>query len=329
MRHCIAILAILLFAGCATTTKVQPAATAADTPSPNVEVHFDELWDYNNPAQTEERFQSLLADYPATTAPLMRAELLTQIARTHSLRGAFEAAHRHLDNARTLLTDGNSTARIRLHLERGRTYNSAGDKAQAHTQFLRSFRLACSLKSDFYAIDAAHMLAIVSPAPAAMEWNLLALDMALQSKMPLAQRWQGSLLNNLGWTFFDAKEYQKALDLFKQALAFRQQQGKAGAIRIARWCIARTLRALGQYGKALNILQQLDAELQQAKERDGFVYEELAECHLALGNADRARYFAAQAFRELSQMKWFVSSEAQRLQRMKTLSEAAQTGNTQ
>src|SRR5436190_24321514 len=92
---------------------------------------FDTLWDYNDPAATEQRFLALL---PAAEAVddaehrAYRAELLTQIARTHSLRRSFEFAHEMLDRAAALLRpeDDLSAAppRVGYLLERGRALNS-------------------------------------------------------------------------------------------------------------------------------------------------------------------------------------------------------------
>jgi hypothetical protein len=53
---------------------------------------------------------------------------------------------------------------------------------------------------------------------------------------------------------------------------------------------------------------------------DGFVFEELGECLLALGRADEARPYFAQAYAELSQDEWLADNEPARLERLKALS---------
>lgn len=87
---------------------------------------FMALWDYQDPAASALRFQQLLAE--ADNQDLQyELELLTQIARTHSLRRQFAQAHRLLDEIDPRLTEATPRARLRALLERGRTFNSAGD----------------------------------------------------------------------------------------------------------------------------------------------------------------------------------------------------------
>ncbi len=312
------ILCLLLpLIGCVSsqTGSLRPSAE----PAPPIEIRFDELWDYAKPVKSETAFLALLPRYPANETPLIRAELLSQIARSQGLQGRFNEAHRRLDEARKLIAKRNSVARIRYWLERGRLENSAQKPDLARPLFMKAFRLALTLNTDFYTIDAAHMLAIVEAPDMALEWNLLALQLAENSLAPLARRWQGSLLNNLGWTYFDKGRYDRALEAFEKALAFRLEQGKTKPIRIARWSVARSLRSLGRGPEALAIQQRLDRELTQAGERDGFVYEELALGYAAMGKTEQARLQAGRAYRELKDLSWFVESEPTRLERLKTL----------
>ena len=47
---------------------------------------FDDLWEYNQPAETEQKFRAHLAEHAATMSDEERLELLTQIARTQGLQ---------------------------------------------------------------------------------------------------------------------------------------------------------------------------------------------------------------------------------------------------
>jgi hypothetical protein len=62
---------------------------------------FDELWDYNQPGESEARFRQALAEQ-APGSPLY-VEILTQIARAQGLQRNFDAAHQTLDEAQRLL----------------------------------------------------------------------------------------------------------------------------------------------------------------------------------------------------------------------------------
>lgn len=133
--------------------------------------------------------------------------------------------------------------------------------------------------------------------------------------------WLGSLYNNLGWTFHDQGNFARALDLFEKAVHFRAAQNQPKQLLIARWCVARCLRSLGRMEEALARQRALHAEHSAAGSRDGFVLEELGECLLALGRAEEARLFFAQAHAGLAQDQWLVEGEPARLARLKALGE--------
>jgi hypothetical protein len=86
---------------------------------------FDELWDYDQPGQTEARLRALLPQAEAVSDATYHVQLLSQIARAQGLQQQFEAAHALLDEAETLLAQAKPLARIRVCLERGRLLNSA------------------------------------------------------------------------------------------------------------------------------------------------------------------------------------------------------------
>jgi len=62
------------------------------------------------------------------------------------------------------------------------------------------------------------------------------------------------------------------LDVFQKALQWREEQGKVKPIRIARWCVGRTLRSLGRIEQALEIQQALLEEHERVGEKDGYIY---------------------------------------------------------
>ncbi|MBI4926955.1 MAG: hypothetical protein HY835_04260, partial [Anaerolineae bacterium] len=102
---------------------------------------------------------------------------------------------------------------------------------------------------------------------------------------------------------------------FQRALRYRQEQEDPAPIRIARWCVARTLRSLNRLEEALQIQQELLAE----NTEDGYISEELGELYLALGKPEEARPHFAQAYSLLSKDDWLVKNEAQRLERIRSL----------
>ncbi|MBK8901803.1 MAG: tetratricopeptide repeat protein [Anaerolineaceae bacterium] len=282
------------------------------------------LWDYNDPAGTAVRFQDLLPEVEASDDRAYHAELLSQLARTHSLRRQFAEAHALLDQAESMLSDEMIVPRMRCLLERGRCFNSAGEPEKALPLFREAFGLgtAVGTQADFHTIDAAHMMAIAEPRPVdQLQWNEAALTLAEASPDARAGGWRGSLYNNIGWTYHDMGDYDKALEIFAKALAWREahHQDKPETIRIARWCVGRTYRSLNRLDEALALQQALLAEYNGAGQTDGFVYEEVGECLLALGRGDEARPYFTHAYAELSQLELLAASEPERLARLAAL----------
>ena len=198
-------------------------------------------------------------------------------------------------------------AEIRYQLERGRLHNSSGG-------------------ADGYAVDAAHMLAIAAATPAeTIRWNERALALAQASADERAQRWQASLLNNLGWARHDGGEYEAALALFERALTERQKRGPQRETRVARWCVARCLRSLGRLEEALAQQRALLAEGEAAGEAVDFTLEEIGECLLALGRGEAARPYFARAYAALSEDAWLAAEEGARLARLKRLGEGSRS----
>jgi tetratricopeptide (TPR) repeat protein len=160
------------------------------------------------------------------------------------------------------------------------------------------------------------MVAIVVRDDEALRWNQRALDLARTSSDPDARRWEGSLCNNIGWTYHGRGDYARALELFEAALRARREQGKPDDVRVARWCIARCLRSLERVEEALAIQRELEAEVDQLDDPDGFVYEEIAECLDALGRSAEARPYFRRAHELLAKDPWLAGSEPERLERL-------------
>lgn len=278
---------------------------------------FDALWDYSRPEQTELKFREVLLQIPEDDPALL--ELLTQIARAQGLQRKFEKAHQTLDQVERRLGSVASRPRVRYLLERGRVLNSSGDPDRARTFFNQALDLAVQLKEDFYSVDALHMLAIVAPPGRSLDLNLQAIRMAESSAEERARNWLGSLYNNTGWAYHDMGEYDKALETFQKAEAFRRSKGSVRETRIAIWCVARALRSLGRVEEALSRQMALKDELEAAGESDGFVFEEIGECLLALNRPKEARPFFVRAHELLSQDRSLVEHEPERLARLKTL----------
>jgi tetratricopeptide (TPR) repeat protein len=278
---------------------------------------FDMLWDYNAPAETESRFRAILADRTDDSRPYV-LELKTQIARCLGLQRRYDAAHALLNECESDV-DISDRARIRYFLERGRLFNSSGNQELARPLFEGALELANRAGEDAFAVDAAHMLAIVAEGEDQLNWNVEAIRMASASSNERAQGWLGALHNNVGWSYFDAHDYEQALESFRKGLKVREERGEVREAGVARWTVARALRALGRTREALDM--QLDnlRRLEESGGEDGYVSEEIGECLLELGKSEAAAAHFARAAELLAEAPWFVENESERLARNREL----------
>ena len=282
---------------------------------------LDDLWDFDDPAASEARFRTAIEAAEAGGVPAAADEARTQLARALGLEGRFEPGHAILDRVDTD-HPADDRIRVRACLERGRLWRSGGDVAESVAPFEGAWELARMLGEDGLAVDAAHMLALVDAPPGEATWHERALKLADTSPDPAARRWRGGLWNNIGWARFDSSDLEGALAAFETALMARREQGQAKETRIAEWCVARCIRALGRPAEALAMQERLEVERASAGEPDsGFVAEEIGECLLDLGRAGEARPYFARAAVLLGADAWLAQREPDRIARLKHLGE--------
>jgi len=263
-----------------------------------MKINISTLWDFDKPELSEGRFREALAGASSDDALILQ----TQIARTYGLRRDFTRAREILAGISPQIDGASLEAQVRYNLELGRTYASTAHPPETQTSairelaraaYTRAFDLAQAGKLDGLAVDALHMMTMVDTAPEdQLEWNRKAIEFMQASSQPEAKKWEGSLLNNLGYALYLLGRYQDALLEFKQALAACERDGDPQKIRIAHWMIAWSLRALGQLDEALEIQLRLEKECDQAGEPDPYVFEELELLYRALNNSEKAGYYA-------------------------------------
>lgn len=237
-------------------------------------------------------------------------------ARRLGLAGDFGAAHALLNEANKLAgsDDGDLAA---CAIERGRLYNTAGSPALSLPFFHEAWDKAQRVGRHGLAVDAAHMIAIVSEVDDAVRWTQVAL--AYIARHPGTEHWRGPLYNNVGWTLFEAGRFEAALGMFQQGVAAREALGQARELRIARHAVIRTLRALERFEEAIALGERVVAIADAEGEGAPFVQEELAECHAARGDRVAAKAHAARALAVLSRDHGFQKGEAARFARLQAL----------
>jgi tetratricopeptide (TPR) repeat protein len=185
---------------------------------------FIKMWNFNDPAATEQQFKSVLPVAERSGNSSYLAELLSQIARTHSLRGNFNKAHEILDRVEKLLTPEMVKPRMRYLLERGRSFNSSGSPEKAMPLFVQAYELGKGTAELSLTIDAVHMVAIAeSDKQKRIEWNLKGVAMAEADSS--GRGWLWALLNNLGECYLDVADYPKAVETFERLADFQRERG--------------------------------------------------------------------------------------------------------
>lgn len=172
---------------------------------------LDELWVFDDPAQSEARFRVEL-EQGGPWDDTEHAELTTQLARAIGLQGRY-------DEAAVLLIDLEDAAQVvgvRVLLESGRLMNSSGHPDAATGLFRQAATIAQRAKLLFLQVDALHMLAIADPTGAEV-WTSQAADLAEVSPDPRIRRWLVSLHSNLGWYRLEASDPSAALESFTEA----------------------------------------------------------------------------------------------------------------
>ena len=274
------------------------------------------LWDFDDLDASEERFRAQLALEPSDEA---RSEVLTQLARVAGLHGRFEEGERLIEEAEAI-AGTSEVARARIDLERGRLRRSSGTVEAALPLFESAFATSLGAGELFIAVDAAHMAALAAPnRDGFVGWTQRGIGLA-ESGDESVRYWLGPLLNNLGWELYESGEYPDALEAFQRALGERERDPEnRAAIEIARYAVAKTMRALGRSQEAVPLLQQAVAWADGAGKPDGWFHEELAEEYAALGRENDAREHARRALPLLLDADPSFEADGERAERLRLL----------
>jgi tetratricopeptide (TPR) repeat protein len=277
-------------------------ASAAPAPAQNKPaLDVAALWDFSNPALSEQRFRDALP----SASPVETVILQTQIARTHGLRRDFSRAREILASLQPQLADAGPEARVRHALESGRSLASATHPAESQTpatrqqarqHFQQALDEARAAQLDGLAIDAIHMFAFIDTDPAQqLHWAEQALAAVAGSKQVAAQRWEPTVRNNLGYALQQLGRLDEAFSQFSQALALRERGGHPAAAHSARFMLARCLRLMGRTDEALAWQQRLHQDALTAGAPDTYVLDELVLLYQQRGEPELAQKWSALA----------------------------------
>jgi len=214
---------------------------------------LDELWDYTDPAGSEQRFAEAAREQ--RSAPEARAELETQVARAMGMQSRFDEARQLLN--RIIFDSPPVSSRVLLEL--GRIHHSSGHPVEAMAHLTSARATAQRAGLAYLEIDALHMLALADTNNAA-QWTEEALAVAEASADDHTQRWAVTLHTDLGWHLHDTANYEEALTQFSLAQGAAIRFGDEDQRFQSRWAFARCLRSLGRLDEAREIQQELASE---------------------------------------------------------------------
>ncbi|WP_127793714.1 hypothetical protein [Agromyces sp. LHK192] len=271
---------------------------------------IDRLWDFSDPAGSEERFREAADDDEWSSH--VRQALATQLARAVGLQGRHDEGLAVLDAVETELDEGAATrhedhaggvrsqsqgeaddagddaadaerseVRARIALERGRILAAAQRLDDALPELTRAVREAVHAGSAFLALDALHVLALADTGHE-REWAEQGFAVIAADRDPRVRRWGVALHNNLGWTLHDGGDAAAGLEQFELAVEFADRYGTAKQQHVTRWAVGRALRTLGRVDEALD----LQRELARAAPDDAWVAGEIDALTAARAEAD-------------------------------------------
>lgn len=286
---------------------------------------LDQLWNPADVGGSEAAYRALLPEVLRLSGRdrCYLIDLYSLIGRSEAFQEKYVEARSSLDAAEAIL-DGQEaayplSARIRWLIEKGRLHVLSKTPSQAKRFLSEAWTSSINSAEDCFAVEIAQLLAATEPQKTQQAWILRGIEIAENSPLPKSKRWLGGLYTSLGWKLYDLTQFESSLGAFQKALRNHKAQGTPREAFVAQWSIGKVLRAMGKTEEALSIQKALLAELGIGGERDGGLYEELAECLHKLKRTTEAQLYFELAYRELSEDEWIKDNQPVKLKRMKDL----------
>ncbi|KDO23962.1 hypothetical protein SPRG_10658 [Saprolegnia parasitica CBS 223.65] len=276
--------------------------------------YFHALSSFPDPEGSEAVFLDMIKENPIMPAT-ERWCIQTQIARTYLQRAKYpeglavldaieaEVAADDLKHKDEPTNPLKVEVRVRCLAERARILRDMKEKAKALPLLATAWTLVESVPAfpdEDLALDVLHLLAMLqNDHNDKISWNKRAFAMATKSTHPDATRWVAVLGDNLGWSYLETNHADDAVTHFEAALAARKAIGDAECIRLAKWMVARGLRAAKKNQDAIKVLAELETEYASIDDCDGYVCEEMAENLHELGQDEAAKPYFKKAWTAL------------------------------
>jgi len=257
---------------------------------------YDQYWKFASAKSTLQKFNELLPLAQKNGDAKYLAGLYTQLARANAINKNFDKAKMFLKRADSLITTNMKEQKIRYLLENGRLNYMLQDVDLADSYLNNAFELANSNSFDFYAVDAADMLARIRPQTKKM-WLTKSIDIAKTSNDSIVVNWVPRLKTDLAVMFFENQEFEKSSNLLKQVLnVYNKKNNLMGKIRTT-WVLGKSLRHEKKYKQAIKLLSNTSKlDKKNATILDAYIFIELAKCYQKIDDKKNALAYFEKAW---------------------------------
>ncbi len=218
----------------------------------------------------------------------VEVEALAQMARMKLILGEAEEAHRWLEQAASRVDESDPMGYSRYLGVKGRFEWKAGDLKAARETFEKMYTF-CDVNALWgRAVDAAHMIGIVSETPEEqIEWGQRGIEAAEAADV---ESWLGPLYNNLAITYYEQKQFDSALVNFVKAREYHWRHSDEIGKLFADYHVGMTYRHLGDFEEAGQWLRPVLAWAERLGHHGaiGQACEELGEIAHAQGDRGEA-----------------------------------------
>jgi len=179
-------------------------------------------------------------------------EALAQVARLCSIAKDFEEGRKWLEKAKQRAKEAETKGWSRYLGVRGRfEWQDEKDNAKAKKTFVEMHDFCVKHALHSRALDAAHMVAIVGTPADQEEWALKAIAAAEKAN---EKGWLAVLWNNLGWSYDEKNEVEKAFVALLKARKYHYETGSDHNKLVADFSLGHAYRRIGMLEEARKTL---------------------------------------------------------------------------
>jgi len=243
----------------------------------------DSVFQSRNYAAALEKYREALEQARSEFNRSVETEALAQVARMSLLLGNKEEGRNWLAQAAEKADDSDPMGWSRYLGVRGRFQWKDNDLAEARKTFDEMYVYCNTTGLWSRAVDAAHMIAIVSESPEEqIEWGRRGIETAESGG---EESWLGPLWNNLAGTYYDMKQFDNALSCYLKAREYHWQFSGETAKLFADYHVGMAYRMVGNADEAEKWLRPVLAWAERLQNHSviGQALEDLAEIAVARG----------------------------------------------